>query len=246
MGGLTPARGTPPRGRLAHHPQDPRVDPGREGSGSRRSPALRPVRARGARWTHDSAQRIAGWKAGTPESVQEKADAIHDLADDDQAAARVATDFLRRPAVASKAMADDTARHPVNEAQSDRFRQEAAFVHDEAAPLPQPARLEHNVQFMDLAAARTLFTVTVGRIVPKLREAPCDDAEHETALHGLSRVRVSADWTENAVTRGEADLDEQLQKLLKGSGEQPWGGAFPLTSTPKPSCPPSWRPVPPD
>ncbi|MEV7090034.1 DUF6192 family protein [Streptomyces sp. NPDC093085] len=34
-------------------------------------------------------------------------DAIHDLAAGDQVAAKVATDFLRRPAVASKAMADD-------------------------------------------------------------------------------------------------------------------------------------------
>ncbi|MEU6093146.1 DUF6192 family protein [Streptomyces sp. NPDC047085] len=32
-------------------------------------------------------------------------------------------------------------------------------------------------------------------------------------------MRASADWIENAVTRGEVDLDEQLQKLLKGSGE---------------------------
>lgn len=34
-------------------------------------------------------------------------DTIHDLAADDQVAARVATDFLRRPAVASETMADD-------------------------------------------------------------------------------------------------------------------------------------------
>jgi hypothetical protein len=67
-----------------------------------------PANPRGgpARWTHDSAKRIVGWKVDTPESVQEKVDAIHDLAADDQVAARVATDFLRRPAVASKAMAD--------------------------------------------------------------------------------------------------------------------------------------------
>ncbi|PWI46206.1 DUF6192 family protein [Streptomyces sp. ICBB 8177] len=180
-----------------------------------------PAHPRGgpARWTHDSAKRIVGWKVDTPESVQEKVDAIHDLAADDQVAAKVTTDFLRRPAVASKAMADDTARHAVNEAQFDRFRQEAAFVHDEAAPLPQLARMEHNVQFMDLVAACTQFVVTAGRIVPNLRGAPFDDAERETVLHGLSRVRASADWIENAVTRGEVDLDEQLQKLLKGSGE---------------------------
>lgn len=77
-----------------------------------------------ARWTHDSAKRIVGWKVDTPESVQEKVDAIHDLAADDQVAARVATDFLRRPAVASKAMADGTARHAGNEAQFDQFRQQ--------------------------------------------------------------------------------------------------------------------------
>jgi DNA replication protein DnaC len=38
-------------------------------------------------------------------------DAIHDLAADDQVAARVATDFLRRPAVASKAMAGFRVRY---------------------------------------------------------------------------------------------------------------------------------------
>ncbi|MFF7888240.1 DUF6192 family protein [Streptomyces sp. NPDC020794] len=43
-------------------------------------------------------------KSPRTESVQEKVDAIHDLAADDQVAARVASDFLRRPAVASKAI----------------------------------------------------------------------------------------------------------------------------------------------
>lgn len=180
-----------------------------------------PANPRGgpARWTHDSAKRVVGWKVDTPESVREKVDAIHDLATDDAVAAKVATDFLRRPAVASKAMADDTARHAVNEAQFDRFRQEAQFVQNEAAPLPQLARMEHNAQFMDLVAACTQFAVSAGRIVPNLRGEPYDDAERETVLRCLARVRASADWIENAVTRGEVDLDEQLEKLLKGSGE---------------------------
>jgi hypothetical protein len=82
-------------------------------------------------------------------------EAIHDLAADDAVAAVVTIDFLRRPAVASKAMADDIARHAVNEAQFDRFRQQAGI--------------------------------------------------------------------DNAVTRGEVDLDEQLEKLLKGSGEEVMG-----------------------
>ncbi|MEH0573127.1 MULTISPECIES: DUF6192 family protein [Streptomyces] len=169
------------------------------------------------RWTHDSAKRVVGWKVDSPQDVQEKVEAIHDLASYDAVAAVVTTDFLRRPAVASKAMADDTARHAVNEAQFDRFRQQAQYVHQEAAP--QLARMEHGTQFMDLVAACAQFVATAGRIVPNLKGASYDAAERDTIERGLSRVRAAADWIENAVTRGEVDLDEQLMRLLKGSGE---------------------------
>ncbi len=169
------------------------------------------------RWTHDSAKRVVGWKVDSPESVQEKVEAIHDLATDDAVASVVTTDFLRRPAVASKAMADDTARHAVNEAQFDRFRQQAQFAREEA--VSQLQRMEHSAQFMDLVAACAQFVTTAGRIVPNLKGEHYDDAERDTIGRGLARVRAAADWIENAVTRGEIDLDEQLQKLLKGSGE---------------------------
>lgn len=116
------------------------------GSGSRRSPIPRPnPRGGPARCTHGTAKRVVGWKVDTPESVQEKVEAIHDLATDDAVVAVVTTDLLRRPAVANKAMADDTARHAVNEAQFDRFRQQAQFVHEKAAP--QLQRMGHSVQF---------------------------------------------------------------------------------------------------
>lgn len=64
-------------------------------------------------------KRLVGWQVGHLVSVQEKVEAIHDLAADEQVAARVATDFLRRPEVASRAAADDTARHLFNKAQFD-------------------------------------------------------------------------------------------------------------------------------
>ncbi|MFF7884118.1 DUF6192 family protein [Streptomyces sp. NPDC020794] len=169
------------------------------------------------RWTHDSAKRVVGWKVNSPESVQEKVEAIHDLATDDAVAAVVTTDFLRRPAVVSKAMADDTARHAVNEAQFDRFRQQAQFAQEKAGTPPH--RMEHNDQFMDLVAACAQFATTADRIVPNLRGEHYDDGERETVCRGLARVRAAADWIENAVTRGEVDLAEQLEKLLKGSGE---------------------------
>ena len=49
---------------------------------------------------------MVGWKTDSPEGVQEKAEAIHGLAADGALASVVITDFPRRPAVASKAMAD--------------------------------------------------------------------------------------------------------------------------------------------
>lgn len=93
----------------------------------------------------------------------------------------------------------------MNEAQFDHFRQQVQFVHEEAAP--QLQRIEHSAQFMDLVAACAQFVATAGRIVPNLRGERYDDGERETIGRGLSRVRAVADWIENAVTRGEADLD---------------------------------------
>ncbi|MGW1976830.1 DUF6192 family protein [Streptomyces sp. NPDC001889] len=61
------------------------------------------------------------WRVGAAQSAQEKAEAIHDLAADEQVAVRVAADLLRRPAVAERAAADDTARHLFNRAQNDRL-----------------------------------------------------------------------------------------------------------------------------
>ncbi|MGW1974254.1 DUF6192 family protein [Streptomyces sp. NPDC001889] len=74
-------------------------------------------------WTQDAAKRQVGWRVGAPQSVQEKVQAIHDLAADEQVAARVAADLLRRPAVAERAAADKTARHLFNRAQNDRWHQ---------------------------------------------------------------------------------------------------------------------------
>ncbi|MEU1916256.1 DUF6192 family protein [Streptomyces massasporeus] len=52
------------------------------------------------RRTQDAARRQVGWRVDNPQTSQGKVEAIHDLAVDDQVAARVATHFLRRPSVA--------------------------------------------------------------------------------------------------------------------------------------------------
>jgi len=68
------------------------------------------------RWTDDAARRAVQWQVRHPETVAEKVRAVHQLVDDDQVAAKVATDLLRRPTVVAKAMKDQAARaHAVHE-----------------------------------------------------------------------------------------------------------------------------------
>ncbi|MFI6541180.1 DUF6192 family protein [Nonomuraea sp. NPDC050547] len=77
------------------------------------------------RWTEAAVKQVAGRQFADRASVQQKIDRIHDLARDEQVAAAVATDLLRRPAVVAQVITDDTARHLVNRAQADQARQAA-------------------------------------------------------------------------------------------------------------------------
>nr|WTB12141.1 DUF6192 family protein [Streptomyces antimycoticus] len=62
------------------------------------------------RWTVDDANRRVGRQVEHPVSPQEKVTAIHTLAQDEDVAATVTTDFLRRPAVAAQVKPEDRVR----------------------------------------------------------------------------------------------------------------------------------------
>ncbi|MFI0242997.1 DUF6192 family protein [Streptomyces sp. NPDC016845] len=62
------------------------------------------------RWTVDSANRRVGRQVENPISPQEKVSAIHSLAQDDDVAAQITGDLLRRPKVATKFPAEEKAR----------------------------------------------------------------------------------------------------------------------------------------
>ncbi|MFC3572132.1 DUF6192 family protein [Streptomyces yaanensis] len=85
-------------------------------------------RARVRRWTTGLAKKHVGQLPDRPGTPAQKVAAIHRPADDDEVPAQVATDGLRRPAVAAKVVADDTARHMVNKAQTTQH--ETEVVHD--------------------------------------------------------------------------------------------------------------------
>ncbi|WP_083268738.1 DUF6192 family protein [Lentzea guizhouensis] len=165
------------------------------------------------RWTADAAKRLVGWQVGRPKTVQEKVEAIHDLASSDEVAAVVTTDFLRRPEVASRTMADTTARHAVNRAQVDHSRQAAHVVRQRT---PELRRLEHTAGFMELVGACTAFVATIGRAVPASRGQRFTEDEAATVHKGAARVRAAVDWLESAVDTGNTSLDQGLAKLLRG------------------------------
>lgn len=62
------------------------------------------------RWTVDDARRRVGNRVETPVTPKEKITAIHTLAQDDQVAAAVTSDFLKRPEVTAKVTQVDKAR----------------------------------------------------------------------------------------------------------------------------------------
>jgi len=63
-----------------------------------------------ARWAPDAANRRVGRQVENPETPQEKITAIHSLARDEEVAASVTTDFLKRPQVAAKVPMEDKVR----------------------------------------------------------------------------------------------------------------------------------------
>lgn len=62
------------------------------------------------RWTNDGAKRLVGQQVHTPVTVEEKVQAVTDLTRDDEVAAQVATELLRRPATAAKVPQADRVR----------------------------------------------------------------------------------------------------------------------------------------
>ncbi|MGV4989068.1 DUF6192 family protein [Streptomyces sp. NRAIS3] len=179
------------------------------------------VRTGKRRWTPETARQRVGYHGPGPETVQEKIEAVHDLVADEQVAAQVATDLLRRPSVAFKAMTDNTARHQVNHAQVEQSRQlreaDEQQLTGSVGPFePEVRRINHALEFLDLVGACQRFVAATGRIVPSLRERRFSEDERETVHRNVDRVRATCEWITTAVDTGEVDVDEELAKLLRG------------------------------
>lgn len=165
------------------------------------------------RWSCDTARRTVGWTPERPATPQEKINRVHDLATDDNVAARVVTDLLNRPDVAFKAMSDRTARHHVNRAQQDRAEQ---VQHVARARTPSIATFEHAAGVLDLIAASDAFVAGVSRAIPLLGSGTEPSTTDLRTIHArLDKVRSAADWAEAQLDHLDS-IDAGLAKLLSG------------------------------
>ncbi|MFD5467986.1 DUF6192 family protein [Kitasatospora sp. NPDC127059] len=143
------------------------------------------------RWTRDAASRALGRQFATPVTVQEKVERIHDLAADDQVAARIASDLLRRPEVAFRVMADDdTARHMVNRAQIERAQQIAETTHAKAADTVPRATSGYDPA-KKLTGRKRHLAVDLGGLLVDVLVTPADVPDRDGARRLLARLHTT-------------------------------------------------------
>jgi hypothetical protein len=155
---------------------------------------LNPPRGGKARWTADEAGRRVGQQVENPVTSQEKVSVIHSLAKDEEVAARVTTDFLRRPAVVARVETADK----VNVAQElARDDQVAAAVAPDVLRRPAVVAQVEPVDKVRVVEEMTRDEIVAAEVTTGLLRCP-DVAframSDDTARHQVNHVQVERGW----------------------------------------------------
>ncbi|MHA7134465.1 DUF6192 family protein [Oerskovia turbata] len=164
------------------------------------------------RWTCDDAARAAAHAPRWPRTQSERVIKIHDLAPDDETAATVTRDFLRRPQVVAQVVADPTARHALDRARYARDAQQIERVRDE---LPAAKAVQHRVEFIELLGAAHAFVSTTQRTLPTMIANGLSPDEQASLEAALKRVHLAADWCAGAVASGDDTMDTHLMRMIE-------------------------------
>lgn len=172
-----------------------------------------PLDRRGRRhWTTDAAAQAVGRASSQPDNRVRR---IRELAADDTVAATVASEFLDRPDVAGRVMANPTTRRQLYQAQYDHDRQ----VQDAARErTPAIKQVEHTIHFLDLLGTGHSFVTGIKRLMPLITENPLGKQEKDVIHHVLDQVQAAIDFCRSVMATGHLSMDEQLAKLLEEEG----------------------------
>lgn len=175
----------------------------------------RPAWSPSGRWTSDAAKRRVGQAVETPVTVQEKVEAIRDLARDNEVAAKVAGDILTRPEVAEATTAEEKiqavaelTREPAVAARvaTDLLRRPdvvaAANAAEKASVVSELVR--------DTPTAATVATSLLRR--PEVADATMRDrtAKHQVNRAQVEHARRAAEPSRRAVAPALERLDHSL------------------------------------
>jgi hypothetical protein len=169
-----------------------------------------PLDRRGRRrWTTDAAAKAAGRVSNVSADTQVRK--IRELASDDTVASNAAAEFLSRPHVAGRVMADPNVRRQLYQAQRDHDQQ----VQDTARErTPAIKHVEHSMHFLDLLGVGHAFVAGIKRLMPRVQSDPLTRQERDAVHHLLDQAQAAIDFCRSVINTGDLTMDEQLARLL--------------------------------
>ncbi|SEG95104.1 hypothetical protein SAMN04489712_1662, partial [Thermomonospora echinospora] len=154
-----------------------------------------PLDRRGRRhWTTEAAAKAVAKAEGRAEghvrtvSADTKVRRIRELASDDTVRSAVAAEFLSRPDVAGRVMADPHTRRQLYRAQRDHDQQ----VQDTARErTPAIKHVERSIHFLDLLRTGHAFVSGIKRLMPRIQADPLTRQDRDVIHHLLDQAQAA-------------------------------------------------------
>ncbi|MER5424408.1 DUF6192 family protein [Streptosporangium roseum] len=146
-----------------------------------------------------------------PMSATAQVRKIREMAPDDAVASAVAAEFLSRPNIAGRVMADPNTRRQLYQAQRDHDQQVQQAARERT---PAIKHVEHSIHFLDLMSAGHAFVTGIKRLMPQIQADPLARGEREVIGHVLDQAQAAIDFCRSVIDTGDLTMDEQLAKLL--------------------------------
>jgi hypothetical protein len=173
-------------------------------------------------WSPDQVRRFRHQTPVAPATREEKVNRARDLLGADEDAAVIVNEMLRRPEVAGRVVADPGSRHIFDRTRTEQYRQRRDETPEVRPPMPsRPTPTPYRttpMEILELVSVFTNFSVQMQRLVPKLARLPYGPDDKASIMDRATQARACVDWCVTVVETGNADVDEELARMI--SGEQ--------------------------